>query len=188
MQGYPSGVVSLISRALSALLLGLALLVGGAWHLAETYPFEFWLSAIPATGLFIALWRYDRQLQRQELDARLRDEHVPSMSPTEYERFVKRQLELAGWFARHVGRTGDQGCDVLAELHGFKAVVQVKKCRAGNSAVQEVVAARHHYGAQIMVVVALDFTAAARQLAASNGVHLLLHSELATLERVARIP
>lgn len=110
------------------------------------------------------------------------------MSPTEYERFVARLLEQAGWSVKHVGRTGDQGCDVLAELRGFKAVVQVKKCRAGNSAVQEVVAARQHYGAQILVVVALGFTPAARQLAASNGVHLMFHGELGGLERAARIP
>jgi restriction system protein len=44
--------------------------------------------------------------------------------------------------------------------------------RCGNAAVQEVVAARHPYNAQIMVVVCpAGFTPVARALAASNGVH-----------------
>ena len=42
---------------------------------------------------------------------------------------------------------------------------------------------------QIAVVVApCGFTASAQELAASNGVHLLHHSALSTLERAARIP
>jgi restriction system protein len=109
------------------------------------------------------------------------------MSPLEYEQFVARQLKAAGWSVEHTGRTGDQGCDVLAELRGIRAVVQVTKARAGNGKVQEVIGARHHYGAQIMVVVALGFTPAARQLAHSNGVHLMFHGELGKLACAAKV-
>jgi HJR/Mrr/RecB family endonuclease len=55
--------------------------------------------------------------------------------------------------------------------------------------VQEAVGARLHYHAQIMVVVAPNgFTRSAVELARSNGVHLLHHSEIATLEARSRIP
>ena len=158
------------------------------WQWASENP-RLALVVIPsAVAALYFLGRHERRKQQAILDARLLDEHVPSMSPTEYEQFTARQLERAGWTVRHIGRTGDQGCDVLAELRGFRAVVQCKLARAGNSAVQEVVGARRHYDAQVMAVVALSFTEAARSLAASNGVHLLHHSALSTLERAARIP
>ena len=102
-----------------------------------------------------------------------------------------RQLERAGWKVLHCGKNGDQGCDVLAELRGFRAVVQCKlyRKRCGDEAVQQVAGARRHYNAHVMAVVCpADFTAAAQQLAASNGVHLLHHSALATLEGAARSP
>ncbi|MDE2455667.1 MAG: restriction endonuclease [Burkholderiales bacterium] len=132
-----------------------------------------------------------RRRREEVADARLRDEHIPSMSPLEYEQFVARRLAAVGWAVRHVGRAGDQGCDVLAELRGFRAVVQVKLYRkpAGNDAVQQVVAARRHYDAQIMAVVCpAGFTGPAQVLAASNGVHLLHHTALAGLALAARIP
>jgi HJR/Mrr/RecB family endonuclease len=158
------------------------------WQWASEHPLMA-LFVIPSTVVALALiGRHERLKQQAILDARMKDEHVPSMSPIEFERFVARQLEKAGWKVVHCGRPGDQGCDVLAELRGFKAVVQCKLCRAGNGAVQEVVGARMFYGAQVMAVVALGFTEAARSLASSNGVHLLHYSELGRLERNARIP
>lgn len=135
--------------------------------------------------------RKDMKRQRSEADSRLRDEHVPDMSPLEYEQFIARQLEQAGWTVTHCGRPGDQGCDVLAELKGFRAVIQAKLYRkpCGNRGVQEVIATRRHYQAQIMAVVCpAGFTPAAKELAASNGVHLLHHNELRSLEKAARIP
>jgi HJR/Mrr/RecB family endonuclease len=117
---------------------------------------------------------------------------VPSMSPIEYERFVGRLLQRAGWTVKQCGRAGDQGCDVVAELRGLRAVVQCKLYRGkrcGNAAVQQIVAARRHYGAHLMVVVCpAGFTPAAQALAASNGVHLMDHAGLVGLERAARIP
>jgi HJR/Mrr/RecB family endonuclease len=158
------------------------------WQWAAVHPLMA-LFAIPS--MLAVLYLIGLQVQAQEmaeLDAKTRDAHVPSMSPTEYERFVARLLKRAGWSVQHIGRTGDQGCDVLAEIRGFRAVVQVTKARAGNAKVQQVVGARQHYGAQIMVVVALGFTPSARQLAASNGVHLMFHGELSSLQQRARIP
>jgi HJR/Mrr/RecB family endonuclease len=184
-------MISLMARAFGAMLFCIALIAGGLWHVATTYPVQFWLFGPLLLAGAVHLELRDRRLKREALDLRLLDEHVPSMSPIEYEQFTARQLERAGWKVLHCGRPGDQGCDVLAELRGFKAVVQCKLYRAkvGNDAVQQVVATRRHYGAQIMVVVApCGFTTSAQALAASNGVHLLHHSALSALERAARIP
>lgn len=182
---------SLIIRATLAVVAGLALLASGLWHAATTWPAMFWLVMVPVFtyGAWSELraWR----IKQDALDARLRDEHVPSMSPIEYEQFTARQLERAGWKVLHCGKPGDQGCDVLAELRGFRAVVQVKKYnnRAGNDAVQQATGARGFYKAHVMVVVAPNgFTRGAQDLAAGCGVHLLHHNELHTLERAARIP
>jgi len=182
---------SLIARGLALLFVALAggvvLLIEGA----RAYP-VFFFGVAPAVLFFWWLGRRER-LKREAAahDLRMQDAHVPSMSPREYEQFVARQLERAGWKVLHCGRPGDQGCDVLGELRGFKVVCQTKlyRVRVGNDAVQQVVATRRHYGAQIMVVVAPNgFTRSAEQLAASNGVHLMHHSALHSLENAARIP
>jgi len=182
---------SLMSRALGVLVVvALVILVMlGQW--AVDNPVRAAV-IIPGVGYGIYLMSRVYKMEREAVqDARLREEHVPSMSPIEYELFAARQLERAGWTVLHCGAPGDQGCDVLAELRGFRAVVQVKKysSRAGNEAVQQAAGARGFYKAQVMVVVAPNgFTRAAQALAASCGVHLLHHNALHTLERAARIP
>ncbi len=177
MAGQALGWLFLIAFA------GVALL----WQWAAENP----LLAAVAAVLIAAYVAYAVHLDRVKRAERLVDAHVPDMSPVEYEQFVARLLKLAGWSVEHVGRQGDQGADVIGELRGFKAVFQVKlyRKRAGNDSVQQAVAARRHYGAQIVVVVAPNgFTPSAQALAASNGVHLLHHSALTTLEGAARIP
>jgi len=166
-------------------------IVALVWQWADQHPLLA-LFVIPSTlyGLY-RLGKHEQAKRQAILDARLRDEHVPSMSPLEYEQFVARQLERAGWTVKHCGRQGDQGADVVADLRGFRAVVQVKlyRKRCGNDAVQQISAARRHYDAQIMVVVCpAGFTPSAVALASSNGVHLMDHSALASLATAARIP
>lgn len=182
---------SLAGRVIVAVVVGLALLIGGVWHVASEYPWQFALLAPLLVWALLHVQQHERERRWALLDARLRDQHVPSMSPHEYEQFTARQLERAGWTVRHVGRQGDQGADVVAELKGFRLVVQCKlyRKRCGNSAVQEITAARRHYGAQVMAVVCpAGFTPSAQALAHSNGVHLLHHTGIPSLERLARIP
>jgi HJR/Mrr/RecB family endonuclease len=175
------GFVALFAIAVAGLL----------WGWAAQHPGQA-LVLIPGLAITAHLIAKEaREKRRAKFDARMRDEHVPSMSPIEYEQFTARQLERAGWTVKHCGRSGDQGCDVLAELRGFKVVCQAKlyRSRVGNRAVQEAAAARRHYDAQIMAVVAPNgVTKSAHALAATNGVHLLHHSELGALESTARIP
>jgi restriction system protein len=177
----------LAGRALSTLLLIAAAALVLLWQWAVEHPALAALTFGAALWYCVVAWRME-QVKRLE---RLTDAHVPDMSPFEYEQFAARLLKQAGWSVQHVGRQGDQGCDVIAELRGFKAVVQVKLHRkaCGNAAVQQICGARKHYGAQVMAVVApAGFTSSAKALAASNGVHLLHHAELEQLAAKARIP
>ncbi len=105
----------------------------------------------------------------------------PRMSPTDYELHCALLLRSSGWDAQTTVATGDQGTDVLARRGGRTLVVQCKLYSqpVGNSAVQEISAARLHQRADYAAVVSnAPFTAAARQLARTNSVHLLHHEEL----------
>jgi restriction system protein len=147
---------------------------------------ELW--AVVTLLCLLACWHIGR---RERLKRVTWAPDVGSMSPVEYELHCADLLRRAGWRVRHVGAIGDQGVDVIAELRGIKAAVQCKRYagRAGNDAVQQVVAGKRHYGAQIAVVVApFGYTRAAEQLAHSNAALLMSHVDLARLEQVARVP
>ena len=105
----------------------------------------------------------------------------PRMSPTDYELHCALLLRASGWDAQTTVASGDQGTDVLARRGGRTLVVQCKLYSqpVGNSAVQEISAARLHQRADYAAVVSnATYTAAARQLARTNGVYLLHHEEL----------
>ncbi|MFG1417167.1 restriction endonuclease [Xanthobacter sp. V0B-10] len=102
----------------------------------------------------------------------------------EYEVFVGDLLKDQGWDVSLTPASGDQGADVIARRGPEVVVIQCKfyAGAVGNKAVQEVAAARVHYGAtQAAVVSKSGFTASARQLAATNDVALLHHDELSSL-------
>jgi restriction system protein len=96
---------------------------------------------------------------------------------THFELFCAEELKQSGWDVRVTKGSRDQGVDVVAQKSGLRLVVQCKLYSrpVGNKAVQEVVAARAHEGAQAAAVVTNnEYTQPARELAATNGV-LLLH-------------
>ena len=105
----------------------------------------------------------------------------PRMAPTDYERHCALLLRKAGWEAEVTAASGDQGTDVLARRGKRSLVLQCKLYSkpVGNSAVQQIAAARLHHRADFAAVVSnADFTRRARELAATNGVYLLHHEEL----------
>ncbi len=110
-----------------------------------------------------------------------------NMTPVEYEHYCAAVLQEVKWEARVTKASADQGVDVVADKRGMRIVVQCKKYSkpVGNRAVQEIVAAIAHEGAQRGVVVATSgYTLAAEKLAASNGVLLLHHSQLRNIDRL----
>jgi len=109
----------------------------------------------------------------------------PDMSGHDYEHFCADLLSVAGWKTRVTKSSGDQGVDIEATKDGVRAVFQCKKYSApvGNSAVQEVLAGKTFYGADVAVVVSnASFTPAAKHLALSAQIRLVHHDELSTFE------
>jgi restriction system protein len=113
---------------------------------------------------------------------------VPSkMAPAEFETFCAERLRACGWQVQVTSLCRDQGVDVLAEKNGVRVALQCKLYSnpVGNKAVQEVVAGRVHQQAGYGVVVTNNtFTSSAKQLAATNGIHLLHHTDLPQLEEL----
>lgn len=110
----------------------------------------------------------------------------PGMDPLDYEQHCAAELRHDGWRADTTIGSGDQGADIIATRRGLRMVVQCKlySRTVGNEAVQQVSAARAHYGAAVAVVVSnAPYTRAAQQLARTNGVWLLHHDELRGLSR-----
>lgn len=107
--------------------------------------------------------------------------NIDSLNPIEFEHFCADMLRNDGWDARVTQASGDQGIDVIATFGNVKAVFQCKKYAqpVGNGAVQEIAAGKQHEQADIAAVVSnATFTASAKQLAGTTGVHLLHYSEL----------
>ncbi len=113
----------------------------------------------------------------------------PRMTPTDYELHCAMLLRSAGWDAQTTVASGDQGTDVIARRGGVTLVLQCKLYSqpVGNSAVQEISAARLHQQANYAAVVSnASYTSAAQQLARTNGVYLLHHEELRAFDPVLR--
>lgn len=93
-------------------------------------------------------------------------------------------LRNSGWEADTTKAGGDQGADILAKKGGLFVAIQCKYYSqpVGNSAVQEIAAARIYYGSKYAAVVSnADYTKSARELAKSNRVFLLNVADLPSL-------
>jgi restriction system protein len=109
----------------------------------------------------------------------------PNLTPTDYEQYCAQQLRAAGWSANTTKASGDQGTDIIAQKGDRRLVVQCKLYNhpVGNKAVQEAAAARAHEQAEFAAVVSnSQYTSSAQQLAATNKVLLLHHSDLSNID------
>jgi restriction system protein len=99
----------------------------------------------------------------------------------DYEKYVGRILENAGWAVNYTPRTGDQGVDVIASIADIKVAIQCKfyKNKVGNKAVQEAHSGSVFYNANFALVVSpSELTKSAKQLASNTGVHYCHHDFL----------
>ena len=104
-----------------------------------------------------------------------------SYSPLEYEQYCLSQMRLEGWRGESTPTTSDQGADVICDYGDIRAVIQCKLYGqpVGNKAVQEVIAARIYYEANVAAVVTnSSFTKSAMLLAEKSMVTLLHDTEL----------
>ena len=114
-------------------------------------------------------------------------EYSDDIDGIEYEHFCADILRKSGWYSDVSKASNDQGVDIIAEKNGVRVAIQCKKYSnpVGNKAVQEVIAGKHHYGADEAVVVTnSSFTRSAKQLAQSTDVILLHHSDLTGFDSI----
>jgi hypothetical protein len=94
----------------------------------------------------------------------------------DFERLIVRLYEAMGYAAKRIGRSGDQGGDVVASKGGEHVLIQAKFYggSVGNAAVQQAVAAKEFYHCTRAVVAASSsFTSEAIALADANAVELI---------------
>lgn len=117
--------------------------------------------------------QWQRERKSKQVD---QIEYESNMSGLEFEQLVKSKLEEQGFIVTATPVSGDQGVDLLLASDEQVIAVQCKRSASsiGNSAVQQVVAGKAHYGAdEAWVVSDAEFTAAARRLASTNDVRLV---------------
>lgn len=110
---------------------------------------------------------------------------IENLNPYEFEHSCAEALKELGFEARATKGSGDQGVDVIAEKKGFKVAIQCKLYSnpVGNKAVQEVIAGKQFYNADIGAVVTnASFTPSAKQLASTCDILLLNIVELHKLD------
>jgi hypothetical protein len=98
-----------------------------------------------------------------------------SMNGFEFERFLGDLFKKMGYIVMNTKLSGDQGADLVVERFGEKTAIQAKcySGTVGNTAIQEVVAAKNHYGChKTLVITTSYFTPSAMSLANSNNVEL----------------
>lgn len=106
---------------------------------------------------------------------------VDRMDGRSFEEYLGTLFRRLGYSAEVTPYSGDYGADLVISRAGRRVAVQAKRSRGavGPRAVQEAAAAQPHYRCQGAAVITNSrFTAAARRLAAENGVVLWDRSHL----------
>lgn len=99
----------------------------------------------------------------------------------EFEEYLRNLFEGLSYDVVQTPLSSDQGADLIALKNNEKTVIQVKKYngKVSNKAIQEIVAAKNHYGAdKAMVVTNSSFTKSAIDLSLTNNVELWDGSKL----------
>jgi len=100
----------------------------------------------------------------------------------QFEEFLAQQFEYGGFKVTLTPKSRDQGADLITENEdGFITVIQAKKYDGivSNSAIQEIVAAKAYYNADIAMVVTTGyFSKSAIELAEANDVVLMDRDKL----------
>lgn len=141
------------------------------------------LAVTAALIAFVAL-RFRKWWFRRKWLEGLQMSQIDRMTGHEFEETCGEIYRRLGYQVEVTQRTRDQGADLVLVGKGERVVVQTKRQegRVGNSAVQEIVAAKGFYGAtRAIVVTNSTFAPAALALARANGVDLLGRNELAKL-------
>ena len=99
-----------------------------------------------------------------------------------FESYIAKLFSLRGFNVLHVGRSGDLGVDLVAELGADRYAVQCKRQDepVSRRAVSDAVAGKQAYGCNAaMVVTNHFFSQGAKELARSTGCQLVDRAQLA---------
>jgi HJR/Mrr/RecB family endonuclease len=122
---------------------------------------------------------FEHELINSEKRTIIKD--IDEMNPFQFESWVSKLFEKNGYSTRMTSKTGDFGADILASKDGIKYVIEVKHYNnpVGNSAVQQIIAAKEYYGCDSSIVVTnATFTLAAKKQAKASKVKLIDRKEL----------
>lgn len=103
---------------------------------------------------------------------------------TQFELYLVNLFKDLGYKAKHNGKAGDQGADLILKMNDYVYVVQAKYYtgKLGNTPVQEIVGALKYYNAnQGVVITNSSFTPGAEELAKANNVILIDGKDLKKL-------
>lgn len=108
------------------------------------------------------------------------------LSGTDFEKLLYRLFEAMGYKVEWIGKSGDQGGDLIANKDGERVLIQAKCYRnwsVGNEAVQQVVAAMKFYDCSKSIVITTSekFTNEARALAHANSTDLISKNQLSEM-------
>ena len=108
-----------------------------------------------------------------------------NLNGSEFEKLLYRLFEAMGYKTEWIGKSGDQGGDLIANKNGERILIQAKCYRdwsTGNSAVQQVVGAVKYYDCnKAMVITTSHFTNEAVALAKANQTELVFKERLQEL-------
>jgi restriction system protein len=141
------------------------------------------LCIIISAVIFVLIVIFEHK-REQEREQRLRKSGifvVDNMTGEVFEKYLKSILKARGYKVRLTPATGDYGADLILSTDNTTIVVQAKryKKKVGLKAVQEIVSAKSHYGAdECWVITNNYYTTPAVKLGASNGVILIDRDQL----------
>lgn len=115
--------------------------------------------------------------------------NIDNMTGIEFERFLKEMFKTLGYRVKKTPDSGDYGADLYMEKDGKIYIVQAKRYRNKVSlpAVQEIVAAKSYYKADVCMVVTNNYlTPNAKTLAEKNNVIVYERPDLIKLVEASR--
>lgn len=105
------------------------------------------------------------------------------LSGSDFEKLLYRLFEAIGYKVEYIGKTGDQGGDLIANRNGERILIQAKCYKdwsVGNAAVQQVVGAMKFYDCNktMVITTSSNFTKEADILAHANHTDLVSKNQL----------
>jgi HJR/Mrr/RecB family endonuclease len=152
---------------------------------ARRSAFEKLEHARAEVARFIRLIDGIERARNRELE-RLLAVNYDQLDGKPFEHFLETVFRRLGYRVEPIGKTGDQGVDLILHRDDFRIAVQAKRYAGtvGNKAVQEAIAGRVFYRCDACAVVTnSSFTISAKELAARAGCRLVGGDELRALIR-----